>query len=215
MPTGHALCFSVSGQRLTLRTKLYAQLKTLLPEHFPGLRFEFLGNPFNRLPFPLLESPEDNEPATTKLFDCWTKLDRFCHRRLRPLLLTNSVIITHGFGLDALLYATACVGCDAENDEAVRLHKGLVRLRLLEQDVEPPEYFITRANVRTLDARMLEAMPELGNMSQAARLRFIRYEETVIEKYFEPANKQKKPHFIEADQSVEDMVQQVVSIIDW
>ncbi len=215
MRNGNALCLSVSGQRYTNRTELYERLKIVLPDRIPGQTFEFLGNPFNRLPFPLVESAEDREDSpATRLMGCWTKLNRFCDKKLRPLLTSDSVIITHGFGLDALLYATACASCDTENDEAIRLHNGLVNLRLHEQGIEPPEYFITRANKRTLDARMLEAIPELERLSQAARFRFIAYEENAIEQYFKRVKNQKKPHFIDADEPVEDMIEQVVSVID-
>ena len=215
MPTKRALFLSISGQRYTHRTQLYNRLKKFLPDRFPGKNFEFIGSPFNRLPFPLVESTEDREDsAATRLMGCWTKLNRFCDKRLRPLLHSEAVIITHGFGLDALLYATACAKCQDENDEAIRLHNGLVHLRLHEQGVEPPEYFITRANVRTLDARMMKAMPELAAMAQSARIKFIRYEESAIREYFERIKNQKDPHFIDADDSVQEMVRQVVEVIE-
>lgn len=212
-----ALCFSVSGQRHTNRTQLYDKLRSALPEHFPKQRFEFIGNPFSHLPFPLIESlggREDMDSAPTRLLECWTKLNRFCDKKLRPLLHTNAIILTHGFGIDALLYATACAECEDENDEAFRLHDGLVKLRLKEQDIEAPEYFITRANVRTLDKRMTTKMPELEKLGLSARLRFIRYEEEMIRQYFLRIKNQKDKHFIDADDTVEEMVGQVVAVIE-
>ncbi len=209
-----ALLFSVSGQRLTNKTELYHRLKEELSRRFPEIPFMFPGNPFDRLPFPLTwERDRGADAPTTRLLECWTRLDRFCSRNLCSLLRTKSVIFVHGFGLDALLHATACVDCETANDEAFRLHNGLVRLRLQEQNIEAPEYFITRADVRTLDARIVKRYPALTDMPQAARTRFIRYEEGTINTYFRRIKHQKEPHFIDAGETVENMVEQVVAVV--
>ncbi len=214
MRTGNALFFSVSGQRHTRRTELYDRLKYLLPAKFPGKKFEFLGNPFGRLPFPLAwNERECKQDATTRLLECWTKLNEFCCSELRPLLKTDSAILAHGFGIDALLYATACIGSETQNDEAFRLHDGLVKLRLKEQGIGAPTYFITRADVTTLDARIVHAMPKLSGIARKKRHHFIRYEEKVLEQYFRRITNQNEPHFINAESPLREMAEEIVVTI--
>jgi hypothetical protein len=216
MPIDKVLFFCVSGQRFTNRTNVYSRLKTLLPEKYPDLAddFAFLGNPFKKLPFPLMwDKEEREEDPTTRLFACWTDLNRFCVGTLRPALEAKQIIVVDGFGLDALLYSTAMVESSEQNDEARRLHSNFVASRLYEQQIPAPEYFITSADTNVVDNHLMKKHPLLKRIPILERRAFIRYEERAISEYFIKIKYQKTPNYIDASLTVEQMAESVALIV--
>jgi len=134
---------------------------------------------------------------------------------LRPALEDPNVdvIITDGLGVDALLYSVACQACEIANDEAFRLHSGLVGVRLAEQGIAAPEYFITRADIETVDAA-LQQIPGMSTVDTPARHAFIHYEETMLTAYFGGRVKhQQAPNNIDAAMSLDEMADQVINVI--
>jgi hypothetical protein len=194
---------------------LYEKLEVLLPSRFPNQKFIFLGNPFTpNLPFPLLwKIQERSLHSTTRLINCWSKLNEFTVKKLRPALEASSVVVTDGFGLDALLYATACVDCPTEVSEAFRLHSEFVSARLAAQEIAAPHYFITCADVRTVDEYMRVKLPRLERVHSAVRRNFIAREERMIRDYFRDVKHQKPPNFVIASLAIEEMVEEVTRVI--
>jgi hypothetical protein len=186
----------------------------LLPERFPGQTFAFLGNPFRGLPFPLLLSERDREAhATTRLLWCWTRLNEFSVARLRPALAAGHVVLTDGFGLDALMYAAFNFDREAENREASVLHHGLVQARIKAQGISPPEYFIMQADASLVDAWMMEYMPELTDLDPSIRAKFIVQQQSTIEEYFRPENGQRDMLNLDASFSLEEVCEKMVAAI--
>jgi hypothetical protein len=192
--------FSVSGLRGTGRTRLYHQLKSVLPGRFPEQTFAFIGSPFSSLPLPLMwEDPERDKHATTRLFECWSRLNHFSINRLRPQLERGRCVVSDGFGLDALLYATACCDCPVENHEAEDVHYMLVGVRLKAQKLPPPEYLLVQAPHSKVEGWILLSNPDLRDLTnELERERFIRHEEHTIERYFRPENGQNTPFILDA-----------------
>lgn len=209
-----AFFFSLSGQRGTGRTKVYQLLEDHLPERFPDVSIAFLGNPLPNLQLPLSwQLTEQELHATTRLMSCWTVLNEFCVKKLRPALAEYDVIITDGFGLDALLYATALCDHVAENDEAFRLHDGLVSARIRAQGLEAPEYIITQADAGVVDRYMCDFKHGAFSVDPKKRWAFIQYEERTISQYFERIAHQKNPYFVDASLSIEDMGHTIIDFI--
>jgi thymidylate kinase len=205
--------FAVSGLRSTGRTTVYNHLKQSLPEIFPGREFAFLGNPFGRLHFPLTRPKSERQlDATTRLLRCWARLNEFCCKQLKPALEAGQVVVTDGFGLDGLLYSTACAS-EAETEDAVRLHHQLVRGRILPLSIQPPQYFIVRADHDKVDMWMA-CNPEVNKLDSVARQRFIVHQERMIEAYFNPATGQKATTLDTTELSREALAQVVAREIE-
>lgn len=194
------LFFSVSGLRGTGRTTLYQKLKSTLPGAFPDIEFAFIGSPLGSLPLPLMwEQPEREKHATTRLFECWSRLNPFSIAKLRPNLKPGRIVISDGFGLDGLLYATAGCDCPKENAEAEDLHHQLVRSRIKTQDLPAPQYLLVQAAHQKVANWMLRSNPDLReSSSQLERERFIQHEERAIARYFQPENGQPRPFVLDA-----------------
>lgn len=182
--------FAVSGMRGTGRTKLFKQLKSLLPDVFQDQTFAFFDDPFGELPHPLLWAREDHDlDPVTRLFDCWKHLNEFNMKLLRPALETYDVVVTDGYGLNALLYATAYDGDNHQSDEdAIEMHHHIVAGRVIKQGIQPPEYLITRGDCDTLTSYLQRTVPDLSVEQCHA---FIKKEEAIIDAYFQPDTGQK------------------------
>jgi hypothetical protein len=206
--------FTVTGLRGTRRTTARKKLERLLPERFPDQTFAFLGNPFRELPFPLLLSERDkNVHATTRLLWCWTRLNEFSVSQLRPALDAGKIVLTDGFGLDALMYATGCVDCEVENREAEELHHGLVQVRIKAQGIVPPEYFIMQADANIVDKWMVEYLPELDDLDKEIRRKFIAQQQSVIQRYFLPINGQRESHYFDPSVGIDEVVEAMIAVI--
>lgn len=192
----HVLFFSVSGPRCTGRTTLYQNLEKRAPETFPKERFAFIGNPFESLPHPLTwQAGEQALDPTTRLLRHWTELNEFCCKKLVPALEQATVIISDGFGLDALLYAIA--GVDEHGYEATtRLHHQLVAARLKAQDIRPPVYLLVEATDDCI-ANWVEGS-ELGRFSMEAVRSYVQNEQRAIDSYFDPQHGQNPPTRLQA-----------------
>lgn len=208
-----ALFFSVSGQRGTGRTDLYEKLRLVTRREFPNHTFAFLGNPLANLPCPLLWNKRQKKmPPTTRLFLCWAKLDQFAMTQLTAALQAADVVITDGFGLNAVLYATACSSCETQNGHVFDIHHGCVKGRLKVQDISPPTYFITHADVATVDAWMLKKWPKLKDVPEFRRHAFIEYEERVICRYFDDKT-QLEPYPLDASLTIDEMCGKAIEVI--
>lgn len=199
--------------RGTGRTKLFKQLKSLLPEQFGDQTFAFFEDPLGELPHPLLWAHEEkNLDPISRLLKLWATLNDFNIKRLLPGLNSHDVVVTDGYGLNALLYATACVGSNVEDDEATtRMHHHLVRARVLEQGIHPPEYFITMANSESQVGWLQSNMAAL-TLTVDECLTFIKKEERIIHDYFSPSTGQ-SGHMLESSLSIDEMTQLVVNTI--
>lgn len=182
---------AISGLRGIGRTRLYKQCESDLRKRLPHLTFAFLGNPLGELPIPLLAGLDHQLHPTTVLLDCWKHLNQFCIDRLRPALVAGEIAVMDGFGVNALLHATACNdrGTEAE-EETIRFHHQLVAARVGAQKIDPPQYYIATASPATAEECLLHTTPPARNLTVAARRAFIAHELRIIEDYFRPGNNQ-------------------------
>ncbi len=207
------LYFSVSGQRYTLRTELYEKLKLLLPKEFPDQTFAFLGNPFPNLSFPLLWDEEERRlNPTSRLFRRWSEMNEFCSKKLVPAIREGHVAISDGFGINALLHATACSKCVIQNEGAFEFHDEMVASRLRKQKIPAPRYIITQADIDSVDRGMLQTHPRMIYVPREERLEFIRYEEQTIEAYFEKIGHQEEPCWLSSE-SLDEMTDEAIMYI--
>lgn len=206
---------SVTGYRGTGRTTLYALIEQCARKRFPDVPFAFLGSPLRGLVHPLLwHRRERKKHATTRLLNCWARLDDARCKSLQPALARGAVVVTDGFGLDAFLYATARAEAD-ETEEAERLHHGLVDLRLKQWDIRPPQYILVRSDDhKKIDEAMLRTHPKLKDIDQRERWSFIQKQERRINRYFDPAHGQNPPHFVDVGLPPEAMCDQALKAIE-
>lgn len=218
-PYHSVLFYAISGQRNTRRTALVHELKKTLPSLYPDQTFTFLPSPFKSLPFPLLwNTRERDKQPVTRLLSRWSELDDYCFKKLRPALeearREGHIVINDGFGLDALLYATALCESQEYVEEAFGFHSSLVSARIVEQHLPAPEYFITRADVESVDRVMREKKPQLNDIDPSERRRFIFDEEQRIAKYFGGSvSHQKEAHYLDAWLTVQEMAGEVAKVI--
>jgi len=208
------LYFSVSGQRYTFRTELYEKLRLLLPEMFPDQTFAFLGDPFPKLSFPLLWDEEERSlDPTSRLLLRWAEMNEFCSKKLVPALERGEIAVSDGFGINALLHATACSTCFKQNQGAFDFHNEMVGSRLRKQELPAPRYIITQADVKSVDRGMVRVNPRMGYIPMEERLAFIRYEERTIVRYFEEIDHQQDACWL-SSQSIDVMVDQAAAYIE-
>ncbi len=202
--------FAISGMRGSGRSRLFRKLESALPAILRDHTFAFFEDPFGNLPHPLLWVREEAElDPTSRLFKCWVALNEF-NKKLRPALDEFDVVVVDGYGLNAVLYATAFVGDNKEDDDsATRMHHHLVKARILEQGISPPEYFITRADAGEMSTYLREVVPGISVEQCRA---FIQKEERIIREYFGPGTGQ-NGHILESSCSFESAVEDVVAVI--
>lgn len=206
-----ALFIAISGMRGSGRTKLFKQLGPLLPDVFGNQTFAFFEDPFGGLPHPLLWATEEcGRDPVSRLFSLWSVLNEFNIKHLRPALASNDVVLVDGYGLNALLYSTACAGGSREDDEnAIQMHHEIVRARVIKQGIPPPEYFITLGGHNSLVDYLQENVPGIDIAECYA---FIRKEERVIRDYFRPETGQRGQIF-DHSLSIDDMAEDVILAI--
>lgn len=210
-----AIFCAVSGVAAARTRPLYKKLESVLPAQFPNQRIAFLGNPFvvpgrRKFPFPLeWEADEREQDATTRLLNCWKRLNQFSVAKLRPALSEYDIVITERFGLDAFLYAIACCDCSKQNDEAERMHHALVRMRVVEQNIPPPTYFIPQVDPKTIVGSLQQTFSGLRTWNPEDLVRFTKYEETALDRYFDPRKGQNPEHRLRATLSIEEMCEEI------
>lgn len=204
----NALFLAISGMRGSGRTRLFKQLKSVLPGFFGDQTFAFFEDPFGGLPHPLLWAEEERERGpVSRLFQLWGILDDFNVKKLRPALSSHNIVIVDGYGLNALLYATAYVDGNLEDDESASLmHHQIVKGRVIGQSIPPPEYFITVAECESQVKYLKHTVPRIGE-DQCRE--FIRKEERMIRDYFRPETGQ-YGELLGATLSIEEMMSKVV-----
>lgn len=182
------LTLSVSGPRKAGRTELYRRLEEELPRLYPEHAFAFLGSPFGSLEHPhYWDARKRDLPASTRLLACWTQLDEFVQKHLRPALRKGLIAVTDGFGLDAVLHATA--SCDeSECHEASQFHHLLVNARLQAHSVAPPVYLLAFDDAEAIAARIRRSLDDTKVL--------LAHETDGIYRYFDGTG-QKPPHFLE------------------
>jgi hypothetical protein len=188
MSSEKALFISVSGMRGTGRSNVFKGLQRRLPELLPDKRIAFYPGPFANLEHPLIWAGKlRQEDPVTRLIRLWADLNEFNVGTLGPALKGNDIVITEGYGLNAVLFATACVDCDEADAEVARVHHDLVKSRILAKDISPPLYIITKADVPTVSRYLQGVTPGLDELRRQA---FIKKEAKIIENYFRPGTGQ-------------------------
>lgn len=177
--------FAISGMRGSGRTGLFKELKSVLPKMFGDHKFAFFEDPLRGLPHPLLWAHEERKlHPTTHIFNCWALLNEFNVSQLIPAMASHDFIIVDGYGLNAVLHATAYVGDNIEDDEAAaEMHHLIVRARVLAQGINPPSYFITLGNHQSLVGYLMKTVKRITDAECEA---FINKEERIIRSYFLP-----------------------------
>ena len=208
---GNVLSIAVSGLRGTGRTSLYQQLKLVLPKDY-SLRecdFAFLGNPFDHLKHPILWA-QHKKHGVSRLHECWGMLTDFTEDEWLPALQAGKIPVMDGCGLDALLYATACIGCKNDDAKVMEYHREWVQDRIVKQGISPPVYLITRADPKGIVRYLTRTVPSFTTDDARA---FIEKERTMIAKYFEDGSGQHSPHYLEPTLSTGAMVAESVAYI--
>lgn len=207
-----ALFVAISGIRGSGRTTLFKELESLLPARFGGDQtFAFFEDPFGQLPHPLLWDAETAKlDPTTHLFKCWAVLNEFNVKRLRPALDTYDVVVVDGYGLNALLYATACIACNRVDDTSVaQMHHQIVHGRVISQGIQPPQYFVTQADPELMTEYLQRLKPAL---TKEQCLAFLKKEARIIEEYFDGTGQQGT--LLPPEHTIEEMTKIVASMIE-
>ncbi len=208
------LFLAISGMRGTGRTKLFKQLEHLLPGVFGDQTFAFFEDEklFGKLPHPLLWAEKERKSGPVgRLFHLWGMLEDFNTNDLLPALNSCDIVIVDGYGLNALLYATAYAeGCREEDQAASLMHHHIVRGRVIAQNIPPPEYFITLAECEAQTRYLRNTIPQL---SMGECREFILKEERIIRDYFKPETGQRGV-FLDAAWSINDMAEVVIDTIN-
>ena len=214
----NALFFSVSGVAAAHTRPVYLALEKILPEMFPDKKIAFLGNPFyvkgrRSFPLPLLwTEAERSQHTTTRVLNCWKRLNQFGVEILRPALQESDIVITERLGLDAMLYATARCDSPDDIDEAERVHHSLVKMRIVEQGIKPPLYLIPSAGEDSIPY-LRKVFPELKGISDMEIQAFTRHEERTLERYFHPSHGQNPPFKLPATSSTAELRDTAAAII--
>lgn len=202
---------AISGIRGSGRTRLFKELGSLLPAQFGDQTFAFFEDPFDGLPHPLLwDADTAKRDPTTHLFECWAVLNEFNVTRLLTALAMNDVVVVDGYGLNALLYATAGTTCPQLDEATTRVHHAIVDARVLSQGIKPPQYFVTQADPTPMTAYLQGLKPGLTKTQCHA---FLTKEACIIDKYFGESTGQKGvmlPHTL----SIREMAEIVANTIE-
>jgi hypothetical protein len=209
---GHVLSLAVSGLRGTGRTSLYKKLELVLPtdESFRGYDFAFLGNPFGHLPHPILWDGNHMEFGLSRLFQCWGMLNEFTEKKWIPAIKAGQIAVMDSCGLDAVLYATACVDCTCDDAEVLSWHKRFVAERLNKQGVSPPQYLITRGDIKQVVRFIRRQVPKLSGTDVRA---FVEKELQIIRGYFNTGSGQHTPHYLTPTLSGDEQLREALDII--
>ncbi len=217
------LFFCVTGLRGTRRTSVFNELKSQLPGLYPGLKYAFFEDPFEKLVHPLLWQ-RDKDPVS-RLFSAWALMnERTCEiTRAINAATPPDVIVIDGFGANAVLYATArvpsrCKFKDAEldrlDDQALTMHHSIVEARVRGQGVKPPEYIITCADEPVVTAYLKETLPDLASqLSDPEWNAFIQHEKHMLDRYFAPGSGQTCIGKLDAAMSLQAMVDEAMLLI--
>lgn len=199
--------FSVSGLGTARSAGVYAFLEEEVPRRYPDANIQFVGCPFAGWPHPLKWSKEErNSHASTRLLTCWAALNEFVLTRVLPLLDEGVLVVTEGFGLDAVLRATAVGDSIAENEAAELMHHGaLVPMRIKQQNIPLPQYIIPRTRPEAVSDAWLQNCPQLRNVDPDVLRRFVEHEAIMLERYFDPKHGQLSPIWLDASLPREHM----------
>lgn len=172
------------------RTRLFKELKSVLPTTFGDHKFAFFEDPLGGLPHPLLWASEERRlHPTTRVFKCWAPLNEFNVTRLLPGMADHDFVFVDGYGLNAVLHATAYVGDNIEDDEAsAKMHHLIVGARVIGQGIMPPLYFVTLGHRPSLVEYLMKTVPGITAAQCEA---FIDKEERIIRNYFAEETGQK------------------------
>jgi hypothetical protein len=190
-----------------------------LPVKRPDLvgKVVFLGSPFAQsgFSFPLnLTEQERCLHVTTRLLQCWVKIDEFNHRHLQPALEAGQIPIVLRYGLDAYLYALQC--CERSNKEVenklVAAHTALVQLRVIEEDIPPPHYLIPWIQPESMNTSSISRIKLLRGMDPTQLRLFSERERGLILQYCDPSQGQKQARWLEG-KSVDTMCDQAIRFI--
>ena len=181
----------------------------MLPHTFGDHKFAFFEDPLGGLPHPLLwASDERGLHPTTRLFKCWAPLNEFSITKLKPAMAEHDFIFVDGYGLNAVLYATAYVGDNLQDDEAsAAMHHLIVGARVVAQGINPPPYFVTLGNRIELIDYLTKAVPRISTVQCEE---FIEKELRIIKTYFGPETGQ-TGHLFDPNMTVEMMCEFVTS----
>lgn len=202
------------------RTKpLYEALKKTLPERFPNLKIAFVGCPFapsgkRKYPLPLLWGPEERAMhPTSRLLKRWARMNEHADKVLASALAGNDIVVTLLFGYDAVRDSTSrCDDTRKEIDEAERIHHALVKIRIKEQGIKPPLYFIPTADARDTH-NLVQAFPTLRGTDPRMLEEFMRHEQSVSKRYFTEETGQRK-YDLPLSLSIEEMCKKVIEVIE-
>jgi len=208
------MILSVAGIGPARTSDAYHFLKNNLQGRLPEHQLIFAGNPFAGWQHPLKWAAEESAlDATSRLLKCWTTLNEFVVKKVTPALDKGAIVVTQRFGLDALLYATACFDRTEENAAAEKMHHALVQLRIVQQGIAPPQYFIPTARPETITREWLSSSSSLRDVEPETLRAFIAHEDAQLKRYFDPRHGQKQPIWLEAGETDEQMCQAAIMFI--
>ncbi len=214
MADGQVLSLAVSGLRFSGRTELYQQLELVLPKRsLRGCDFVFLGNPFGHLRHPLQWVRDGHKKyGVARLLECWAMLDEFTEDKWLPAVREKKIPIMDGCGLDAVLYATACLGC-SRDDQVLEWHYRLVDGRLRGQGIAPPRYIVTASDYDSLLPRLRAEKIIDPTVDDTIVRHFIEKERATIDGYFTHQS-QFKPYTLPSGISSAERLERAIAFID-
>ncbi len=176
----------------------------------------FFCTPFKPpLTCPLLFSEEewDLQP-TTRLFEDWALLNE-CAYQIREAQKRRAICVSLGFGLDVILHAATKRGFEIDDPdvaEVIKVHGDLVQMRLYQQHLRPPFYFVTESTPEAISDRMIQFAPQLTGISPSVRRRFAKYEMSLADRYEAEVPHQTGFHHVEASHRAEVMLENILPI---
>jgi len=178
-----------------IANRVVEKFKPALPESHRDWTLVFLEP--NNLPKPFLNGSDiKRQHARAKLFCNWGGfyghlIDNYFPVLERVTRGEKIIALFDGFGLDALINALAYTSCPQIREQVIHWHHLLVEELFFSEKIQAPLYFLLQAEVETVDRWMIQKYPELSEVEERNRHKFITYEQTVFKDYFRKGTGQK------------------------
>jgi len=137
--------------------ELYKELARWLKERYLNKNFLFAGSTFENVPANILPfMKKDFFPPASRLLFWWAFMNERVEHVYKPSIESGryDIVFAHEFGREAFHRSITPYQPYRSMKETYALHDELVRLRLAEQGVSPPDTYIA---VRPTDPYIIEA----------------------------------------------------------
>lgn len=211
----NALSLPISGLNGRIVRDLYDECERRLPNVFPKLNVCFIGTPFPRAPFPLLNLKHICRNPEEQVLRSWSRLVGFGIDTLKPAQQEADIVICRRLGLDVLMLAAACEKWQSQGKRATEIHHGLVRRHLVGTfGIRIPDaYILPQLENGAAERVLLETFPGLENIRRETLHRFLEAQKCIVNDYFSDSTGQNDPLRLDASRPVSEMFDHVVDFV--